>query len=116
MGPSQFCRMPFGLSGASASFQRLIDKVCHGLSFVTTYLDDVLVYSATVQKHKQHLKLLFQRLWLSSAGLTLRGGRCYIGLSKVSYLGHRFSVSGMHQTHRKWLQYVHGPHPQMSVT
>ena len=42
--------MPFGLSGAPGSFQRLMDKVCHVLSFVTTYLEDVLVYSTTVQE------------------------------------------------------------------
>ena len=99
MGLFQFCRMPFGLSGAPASFQRLMDKVCRGLSFVTTYLDDVLVYSATVQEHQQHLELLFQRL--SSAGLTLRGGKCHIGLSKVSYLGHRFSADGMEPDSQK---------------
>ena len=40
MGLFQFCRMPFGLLGAPASFQRLMDKVCRGLPFVTTYLDD----------------------------------------------------------------------------
>ena len=99
MGLFQFCQMPFGLSGAPASFQRLMDKVCRGLSFVTTYLDDVLVYSATVQEHQQHVELLFQRL--SSAGLTLRGGKCHIGLSKVSYLGHRFSADGMEPDSQK---------------
>ena len=91
--------MPFGLSGAPASFQRLMDKVCRGLPFATTYLDDVLVHSATVEEHKDHLRVLFQRL--SSAGLTLRGKKCHIGMTKVTYLGHQFSAAGMEPDDQK---------------
>ena len=77
MGLFQFRRMPFGLSGAPASFQRLMGKVCCGLPFTTTYLDDVLVPSASMQEHAEHLCLVFERL--ASAGLTLRGRKCRIG-------------------------------------
>ena len=85
--------MPFGLSGAQSSFQRLMDKVCHGLPFVTTYLDDVLVHSANDKDHEKHLREVFQRF--TQAGLTLRGMKCDIGMSKVAYLGHVFSSEGM---------------------
>ena len=61
LGLIQFCRMPFGLSGAPASFQRLMDPVCCGLPFVTTYLDDVLVHSANHEDHVKHLREVFQR-------------------------------------------------------
>jgi len=47
--------MPFGLTGAPGSFQRLMDSVSRGLPFVITYLDDLLVYSLTPQAHEQHL-------------------------------------------------------------
>ena len=93
MGLFQFRRMPFGLSGAPASFQWLMDKICRGLPFTTTYLDDVLVQSASMQEHTEHLHLVFERL--SSAGLTLRGRKCRIGMAKVTYLGHVFSAAGM---------------------
>ena len=55
MGLFQFTRMPFGLSNAPGSFQRLMDTVCCGLPFVTTYLDDVLAHSESVQQQKMHL-------------------------------------------------------------
>ena len=93
MGLFQFTRMPFGLSNAPGSFQRLMDKVCRGLPFVTTYLDDVLIHSATIEQHKTHLRAVFQRL--QQAGLTLRGKKCQLGLTKVAYLGHVFSSHGM---------------------
>jgi len=92
-GLFQFRRMPFGLSGAPSSFQRLINSICGDLSFVTTYLDDLLVHSANLHEHQQHLNTLFQRM--SNAGLTFRGSKCHIGLSSVTYLGHNFSAIGM---------------------
>ena len=55
LGLYQFCRMPFGLSRAPNSFQRLIDKVLRGLSFV----DDILVHSASEKEHKDHLRQVF---------------------------------------------------------
>ena len=92
-GLFQFCRMPFGLSGAPGSFQRLMNTVCGDLPFVTTYLDDLLVHSTTKEEHLQHLHILFDKM--SAAGLTFRGSKCHIGLSHVTYLGHVFSAEGM---------------------
>jgi len=54
MGLFQFRRMPFGLTRAPSTFQRLMDKVLHGLPFVTIYTDDILVHSVTEQQHCQH--------------------------------------------------------------
>ena len=99
LGLFQFCRMPFGLTGAPSAFQRLMDKVFQGLPFVTTYLDDVLVHSSTVKDHEDHLRQAFQRL--ANAGLTLRGTTCHIGMEQVSYLGHVFSVRGMEPDPKK---------------
>ena len=50
-----FRRMPFGLSGAPGTFQRLMDKILCGLPFVTTYIDDILVYSIYMEAHSHHL-------------------------------------------------------------
>ena len=71
MGLYEFCRMPFGLSGAPSSFQNLMDKTLQGLPFVTIYLDDILVHSKNEDTHREHLDILFKRLL--EAGLTLRG-------------------------------------------
>ena len=93
MGLYEFRRIPFGLTGAPSSFQRLMDKVLRGLPFVTIYLDDILVHSANVKEHGHHLQEVVQRL--ADAGLTLRGKKCHIGMTSVPYLRHVFSSSGM---------------------
>ena len=77
MGLFQFYRMPYGLSGAPSSFQRFMDTILRGLSYVTIYLDDILVHSPDEEVHKAHLLKVFNRL--SAAGVTLRGKKCRIG-------------------------------------
>ena len=45
LGLFQFTMMPFGLSGAPASFQRMMDQTLRGLNdFVGVYLDDIVIY------------------------------------------------------------------------
>ena len=41
IGLYEFCRIPFGVTGGPSSFQRLMDKVLHGLPFATSYIDHV---------------------------------------------------------------------------
>ena len=56
----EFCRMPFGVTGGPSSLQQLMDKVLHGLPFVTSYIDDVLIPSNDIEHHKAHLQQLLQ--------------------------------------------------------
>ena len=93
MGLYQFKRMPFGLKGAPGSFQCLMHKIMRGLPFMTTYIDNVLVHFKTKEEHKNHLQVVFE--CLSDAGLTLRGHKCTLAMSQVTYLGHKFLQSGL---------------------
>ena len=48
--------MPFGLQGAPATFQRLMDGVIAGLEdFTSTYLDDMIIFSNTWEDHCVYL-------------------------------------------------------------
>jgi len=46
--------MPFGLKNAGATYQRLMDKVFHGLieKNVKAYVDDIVVKSDSFEQHK----------------------------------------------------------------
>ena len=93
LGFFEFKQMPFGFTEDPSSFQRIMDKIFRDLPFVSNYIDDLLIHSTDEISHKQHLEEVFHRL--QEAGLTLRGEKCHIGLSQVSYLGHVFSATGM---------------------
>ena len=86
-GLYRFQVMPFGLNGAPATFQRLMDQVLRGLdAYSAAYLDDVVVYSTTWGKHLTHIVSVLQRL--REAGLTAKPRKCQFGKSQCSYLGH----------------------------
>ena len=59
MGLYEFKQIPFGLTGAPSSFQHLMDKASRGLPFVTVYLDNILIHSATTGDHIIHLQSVF---------------------------------------------------------
>ena len=72
--------MPFGLTNAPSVFQRLMQRVLMGLNpdngsdFVGVYIDDVIVFSETLEKHLQHLDLVLKRL--KEANLKLKLSKC----------------------------------------
>ncbi|KAK7882011.1 hypothetical protein WMY93_028185 [Mugilogobius chulae] len=74
-GLFQFTVMPFGLHGAPATFQRLMDQVLQGCDHCSAaYLDDVVIYSNTWEDHLQHLTLVLEKI--QQAGLTLNPSKC----------------------------------------
>ena len=85
-GLFQFHVMPFGLQGAPATFQRLIDRIIQGVDFAAAYLDDLIVFSSTFDEHLAHLQTVFERL--RKAGLTLKAKKCELGAAQCEYQGH----------------------------
>jgi hypothetical protein len=85
--------LPFGLKNALAEFQRVMDKILVGLHFVRCYIDDIVIYSDTVEEHEQHLKEVFERL--VAHGLKLHPGKCKFFQQQIEYLGHTIYPSGL---------------------
>ncbi|XP_062373894.1 uncharacterized protein LOC134062039 [Sardina pilchardus] len=77
--------MSFGLRNAPASFQRLMNRVVSGLDGCAVYLDDVVCYSDTWEKHVKHIRALFTRL--AAANLTVNLAKCDFARATVTYLG-----------------------------
>ena len=92
-GKWEFKRCPFGLTQAPAYFQLLVSKVIEGLPFAFGYLDDILVFSANIKEHLEHVRVLFQRLRGADLKLSKRK-YCFLK-AHVQYLGHYISGSGL---------------------
>lgn len=92
-GLFEYTHMPFGLRNASQTFQRFMHEVLHGLDFVFVYIDDILVFSSSFEEHKEHLRILFQRLTLW--GLRVKPSKCVLGVPSLDFLAHEISISGV---------------------
>ncbi|MEW8548469.1 MAG: reverse transcriptase domain-containing protein, partial [Candidatus Thiodiazotropha sp.] len=91
----QFKVMPFGLTNAPATFQRLMDLVLAGMHWkcCLVYLDDIIVFTSTVDEHLTKLREVFS--CIRDAGLTLKSSKCQLFETSVSFLGHQVSGSGI---------------------
>lgn len=86
-GPYHFKVMPFGLHGAAATFQRLMDQVLSGTEdFAAAYIDDVVIYSASWKEHLHHLAEVFRRI--QDAGLVVNAKKCNLAKPEVFYQGY----------------------------
>ena len=94
-GLFQWTCMPFGLCNAPATFQRLMDVALKGLKWecCLVYLDDVIVYSRTVEEHAKHLRRVFAAI--DRAGLKLNADKCKFAVKELTYLGHIVSEKGI---------------------
>ena len=94
-GLFEFNRMPFGLCNAPGTFQRLMERMFGDCRYqsVLLYLDDVVVFSATVEQHLERLEEVFARL--QKQKLKVKLSKCNFFQRQVSYLGHVVSAEGV---------------------
>ena len=94
-GLYEHTRMAYGLCNGPSTFQRLMQTMFRKELFNTIlcYLDDVLVFSTTIQEHIERLDVVFTKL--TEYGLKLEKRKCHFFQPEVKYLGHQVSASGI---------------------
>ena len=87
-GKYEFLVMPFGLTNASASFQTLMNQILRPYidKFVLVFMDDILIYSNTLEEHREHLRLVLQAL--KDAKLYAKPKKCVFNKPEVEFCGH----------------------------
>lgn len=95
MGFWEFNRMPQGVTNAPSTFQRLMER-CMGemnLKEVLVFLDDIIVFSKTLEEHE--VRLMKVLACLREFGLKLSPEKCTFFQTSVKYLGHIVSQDGV---------------------
>ncbi|MCO5571593.1 hypothetical protein L7F22_025338 [Adiantum nelumboides] len=93
-GLYEYFVMPFGLINAPATFNHMMERIFQPhRNFTGVFFDDVIIYSKTIEEHKEHLKVIFQ---------ALRDNKLYVNqkkseffLQEIQYLGHIISKNGI---------------------
>jgi hypothetical protein len=93
----QYKRVPYGFKNSLPAFMSAL-RLALGEgneSFVLAYVDDVLVYSKTFEKHLKHLDIVIGKL--TRAGFTLNVTKCKFCIKEMKFLGHVISQAGVSQ-------------------
>ncbi|GBG68793.1 hypothetical protein CBR_g3333 [Chara braunii] len=114
-GLYEFLVMPFGLCNAPGTFQHAMNRIFHDYldKFVVVYLDDILIFSKTVEEHVAHLDKVLSLL--RQHKFKINGEMCEFGRTRILYLGHEISAEGLKPDDAKVANIRDWPQPQ-SVT
>ena len=82
--------VPFGLQNAPPYFQRRMDQVLRYLPFCRRYIDDIIVWTATLEVCLEHVATVFKRL--RENGLKVHPGKCVFEVESIDSLGHHISA------------------------
>ena len=100
-GHYEYLVMPFGLTNAPATCQELMNNVlrAHLDIFVIVYLDDILIYSNTLEEHIEHVQTVLT--CLKNAGLLLDPKKCFFHRDEVEFLGCTVGRHGVKMSEEK---------------
>jgi hypothetical protein len=90
-GLFEFPFMSFGLRNAAQTFERFMDDILRELDFCFAYLDNILVFSGSLE-HEKHLRALFNQL--KRYGIIINPSKCVFRASEVTFLGYKVSAEG----------------------
>ncbi|GAN01730.1 hypothetical protein MAM1_0011c01165 [Mucor ambiguus] len=97
-GHFEYSVMSFGLRSAPSTFQAYVNDVLRDYLdqfCVVVCLDDVLIFSQSRSEHKQHFRLILQKL--QDAKLSLKLEKCKFSVQTVSFLGFIISTHVVNQ-------------------
>ena len=95
MGVYQYCRVPFGLTGAPWHFTKVMAIALRGLipRVCLAYLDDVIVYDTSFEEHLTSVEMVL--VALCNAGLKLKPSKCEWCRDEIKFLGHVVNAKGV---------------------
>jgi hypothetical protein len=94
-GHFEFLVLPFGLTNAPGTFMHLMHQVFRQFldDFVLVFLDDILIYSKTLEDHEQHVRRVLEVL--RKEKLYAKESKCELFKTEVEFLGHHVGRDGV---------------------
>ena len=94
-GHFEFLVLPFGLTNAPGTFMHLMHETFREYldDFVLVFLDDILIFSKTLEEHTRHVEKVLQTL--AKAKLFAKESKCDFFKTEVEFLGHHVGRDGV---------------------
>jgi hypothetical protein len=111
-GHFEYLVMPFGLTNAPATFQSYINSALREYldDFCVVYLDDILIYSKSMEEHVKHVRKVLKKLL--EYGLYASLEKCQFHVEEVEFLGFVVTPEGVSMEKDKVATIVDWPSPK----
>lgn len=103
--------MPFGLSNSPSVFQAFVNEIFRDMLNlrVIVYIDDILIYSDTLEAHVRDVRVVLQRLIDNQ--LYAKVQKCEFHQTRIAFLGYVISAEGVIMDNSKVRAVVNWPRP-----
>jgi hypothetical protein len=111
-GHYEFLVLPFGLTNAPGTFMHLMHETFRNFldDFVLVFLDDILIFSKTLEEHEEHVRKVLQVLQRDK--LFAKESKCEFFKTEVEFLGHLVGRNGVRMMQDKVQAISEWPVPQ----
>ena len=111
-GHFEWLVLPFGVANGPGGFQTRVNRILAQYidDFVIVYMDDILIYSRTLEEHLEHLKKVLTAL--SEADLILNIKKCRFFETETRFLGHILTRDGTRPDPRNIEKILNWPTPR----
>jgi len=107
-GLYEYLAVPFELTNTQAGFQKFVNGILalYLDDFCIAYIDDILVYSATLEEHRTYVQKVFEALY--EERILLKPEKCEFDIQTTKYLGYVLLSAGLEmdsvktRTIREW--------------
>jgi len=100
----------FGLKNAPAYFNFWLQSVLGDYhDFCKLYVDDIIIFSKSIEEHRDHLHKVFSKL--EEEEIYLSDSKAQLVMKEVEYAGHRISKDGIRPIHSKVDAILNLPYP-----
>ena len=111
-GSFEWLVLPFGLTNAPSTFMAMMQDILreHLDKYCISLLDDILVYSTTLQEHEQHLRRIMNTL--RQHKLYVKQSKCELFQSRIEFLGFTIDRNGLNMAEDKVKAILEWPTPK----
>lgn len=111
-GSYEFLVLPFGLTNAPSTFMNMMQDMLKEYldDFCVSFLDDILIYSKTLEEHQKHVRLVLDKLREHKLYVKLQ--KCEMFKQEIEFLGFKISERGLHMEDHKVKDILNWPVPK----
>lgn len=113
-GHYEYLRMPYGLCNAPPTFQRAMNSMIQNVPNAMVYIDDIIIYSNTINEHLNHLENVFKKL--KDHALSIQLDKTEFFKNEIPFLGYIVTPEGLKTNPSKIEAITKLPYPNNEKT